>query len=115
MEQMILFVFTFLFVYLFYLFFIVLRKKTISKYDKSKEVMYLKNKYKLDLSKINMKILANTIGLLNAFIIALVLFVIDFFDSFIFKMLIGFVTLFPIILISYHILGKILQKNYGKK
>ena len=112
MKELILYLITFIFVYLIYLIFIVLRKKSIEKYSNSKEVKFLVNKYKLDIKKINMKKLANTIGLTNAFIISTTITIVSFIENYILLLLAGLVILVPLILIMYTILGKSLEKKY---
>ena len=115
MNELILFLGTFIFVYLVYLVLIILRKKKMDKYKKSTEVRYLENKYKLDIKKLNLKKLSHILDLANAFIIAITILVISFVDDLILKLMVGFIVLFPMILIIYHIIGKSLQKKYGKK
>ncbi len=115
MNELILFLGTFIFVYLVYLVLIILRKKKMDKYKKSTEVRYLENKYKLDIKKLNLKKLSHILALANAFIIAITILVISFVDDLILKLMVGFIVLFPMILIIYHIIGKSLQKKYGKK
>lgn len=114
MEKLILFLVTFIFVYLVYFVLIILRKKKMDKYKKSTEVRYLENKYKLDVKKLNLKALVHVLALSNAFIIATTILVINFVDDLVLKLMVGFMVLFPMILIVYHIIGKTLQKKYKK-
>lgn len=111
MKQFILFILIFIIVYLFYFIFVICREKSLKKWKKGKELTYLKYRYKLNLDHINIKILANVVGLSNAFIIATVVTLISLFNNFIIQMLIGFISLFPLILIIYHIIGKYYQRK----
>lgn len=111
MKQLILFIIIFIVVYLFYLLFVVMRKKSLEKWKNGKEMRYLKYVYKLNIEKTNIKALANAIGLSNAFIMATVVIVVTLFKSFIIQMLVGFLILFPTILITYHVIGKRFQRK----
>ena len=115
MTQFILFVTIFIVVYLFYLLFVISRKKSLNKWKNGKEMLYLKYRYKLNIDKLNIKVLANVIGLSNAFIMALVVAIISLFKSFLIQMLVGILLLIPSILIVYHIIGKYYQKKLRRK
>lgn len=115
MENLLVALGTFVFVYLIYLFLVILRKKKIAKYKDSTEVKYLQSKYRLDLKKINMTTLAHLLSLTNAFIIAVTIFVTSLVENLILKLMVGFIVLFPMILIMYHLIGINLNKKYGKK
>ena len=114
-KNLIFSVFAFVFIYLIYLFTVILRKKKLEKFKGNAYVRYLEIVYKIDVSKINIKGLANIIALTNAFIIALTLFIItELSKSFIIMFLFAFVVLIPLQLLCYHIIGKIYQKK-GRK
>lgn len=115
MKEVILYGLCFIFVYLIYLCLVVFRKKKLTKYRTSTEVRYLEARYNVDIDKINLKLLANTMALANAFIIANTVTIISFIDNLIIKLMVGFVVLVPMILLVYHLLGKYYQKKYGMK
>ena len=114
MENVIAAILSFIIVYLVYLVLVILRKKKMAKYKNSTEVRYLETKYRLNLKKMNMKQLAHLLSLTNAFIIAVTVLVIGFVDELILKLMVGFIVLFPMILLMYHIIGVKLNKKYGK-
>lgn len=114
MEYIITYIITFVVIYIIYFLFVVKRKKATEKLKKSLEVRYLINRYHIDIDDINLRTLANRIALCNSFIIATTFIIILFVKNFILKMLLGFVVLFPIILIGYHFLAKSLIKKEGK-
>lgn len=114
MEYIITYCVVFIIVYLIYLLFVVKRKKSIEKLKKSLEVRFLINRYHIDINNINIRSLSNKIALCNSFIISTTFIIVLFIKPFILKMLLGFVVLFPLILISYHILAKLLLKKEGK-
>ena len=114
MKYVITFFITFITVFLVYFLFMIKRKKAILKLNTSLEVRYLVSKYKIDIDKINLKSLAYKIALCNTFIISITFMIILFIKMFILKMLVGFIALFPLILIGYHILGISLKKKEGK-
>ena len=111
MKQVLLFLSIFIIVYLFYLVFVISRKKSLIKWKNGKEMTYLKYRYKLNLDKIDIKSLANVIGLCNALIMASVVTIISFVKGFILQMLLCLVLLIPLILVFYHIIGKYYQKK----
>lgn len=115
MENLLVALGTFVFVYLTYLFLVILRKKKIAKYKNSTEVKYLQIKYRLNLNKINITKLAHLLSLTNAFIIAVTVLVAGLVEDLILKLMVGFIVLFPLILIMYHLIGVNLNKKYGKK
>jgi len=106
----------FLIIFLFY--FLVLNRMKLKKqnYNKIGEINYLIKKFNLDSHKINYRLVANIVALINAFIIAFVCVVISLIDiAFIWQMLIGFVLLFSLIYALYEIFGRILvKKGWGK-
>lgn len=114
MKCLLIFIISFLIIYLVYFLIVVRRKKGIEAFKKGKQVLFFKNAYKLDLDKLNYNKFANSLALTNAFIIAFTVTVIEFIDGYIIKLLIGFVILIPLILICYYILGKIYKKKEGK-
>lgn len=114
MEFLLVFVFCFVVVYLVYYSVIVFRKKGLEAFKKGKQVLFFKNAYHLDLNKLNYKKFANSLSLVNAFIIALTVTVVELFDALIWKLLLGFLVLIPLILICYYVLGKIYKKKEGK-
>ena len=105
---------TFVLIYLFYVFFVILRKKKLEKFKQNTYVKFLVTKYNLDLKKINFKILAHAIALTNAFIISAALFVISFIDNWLYKIGIAFVILVPLQFIMYALLGKLFEKKGSK-
>lgn len=115
MKQAILFFVSFIIVYFFYLIFVISRNKSLNKWKNGKEMTYLKYRYKLNIDKINIKVLANVIGISNAFIMALTIAIISLFKSFLIQMLVGIVLLLPSILIIYHIIGKYYQGKQRRK
>ena len=111
MKELTLFIIIFLLVYLIYLVLIILRKNKIEKYKNSTEVRYLEKKYNLEIKKINLKKLSHILALANAFIISMTVTITNIVDNFILKLLVGFIFLFPMILLIYHIIGINLQKK----
>ena len=114
MEILISFIVVFMVVYLFYLFFVILRKNKLSKIKQSSEALLIKKKYNLKLNKISDKKLANIIAFSNAFIIATTFIVIEFVSNFILKIMVSFVVLIVLILSIYILIGKYLKKKEGK-
>ena len=114
MEHLLLFIFSFLLIYLLYLFIIVIRKKGLKKFKKSKQLDYFRVKFNLNVDKINFKSFANAFALTNAFIISFAFTISDFFNNLILKLLVGFLLLVPLMLILYNFLGKYYKKKEVK-
>lgn len=114
MEYLLVFLFCFIVVYLVYYLVVVYRKKGLEAFKNGKQLLFFKNAYNLDIKHLDHKKFANSLSLTNAFIIALTVTIVEFFDSLIWKLLVGFVVLIPLILICYYVLGKIYKKKEGK-
>lgn len=101
---------TFLIVYCIYYFRSVKKaKKDIDKM--SVETKYLVLKYNINLKKINYKSFLNVVAITGSFDIALVAFIISFFNNIFIQLLIGFLVLIPVILISFSIIGNHYKDN----
>lgn len=114
MEALLCFLISFVVVYLFYLFFVILNNKKMSKFKENVYFNFLVKTYKLDPAKISLKALAHIISLANSFIVAIAFTVVCFVDSFFLKMLLAFAVLIPLQLIVYFTIGKLLQKKFGR-
>ncbi len=101
-------------IYLFYLLFVIARKKALQKFKKSTYVMYLVNVYKIDVDKMNIYFLANMIAIVNSFILATSLYIVSNLKG-ILAILLGFISVMVLIFGMYHILGTILKKKGDKK
>ncbi len=69
------YILVFLGIYIFYLLFVVSRKKTREKFKKSSYVSYLVNVYKIDVEKLQATSLASIVTLVNSFILATGIFI----------------------------------------
>lgn len=115
MGEVIIYIVTFLVIFLFYLFFVILRKKKLEKFKQNMYVEYLVRVYKLDINRIRIKDLALAVALVNSFIIATTVFILGFIDHMILKFLLGFLVLIPLQLLMYHIVGKIFEKRFKEE
>ena len=106
MTELILYLVTLLIVYLIYFLLIIKRKKTLEKYRTSTEVRFLEVRYQLDIDQM---------AITNAFIIATTVTIVSFIPKIIWKLVVGFVILIPMILVAYHFLGIYYQKKYRKQ
>lgn len=105
MKDLLLYLFTFIIAYLFYLIFVISRKSVLKKFPEGKEMKYLEYKYKVKVTDKNLKSLANIVCLTNSFILATTVYVICFFDNLFLEILVGGVTLITLILLLYHLIG----------
>ena len=100
----------FVFVYLCYLLLIVSNKKKLKKYiDKSKEVTMVKRKYKLDLDKINHKMIANLFGFTNGLILGGVYIIMSLISNIVLKFVAILLIFMVLTLIAYNLIGKYLK------
>lgn len=111
MKSVIVFVVTFLIIYLVYLVFVINRKKALANWQNGKEMRYLKSIYKLKIKKDNLKDIAHVVALTNSFIVATTVLIVSLLNNFFIQMLAGFLILCVLIVISYHIIGKYYQKK----
>jgi hypothetical protein len=102
---------TFIVIYLAYIVFVINRKEKLQKFKKSMMVQYLVIKYKIDIKKIDIKVLAHLIALTTSFILSATLFVISFIDNYILKIVLSFVIIIPFQYIMLMIIGKMYQKS----
>ncbi|MBD9085468.1 hypothetical protein EGP64_02230 [bacterium] len=111
MKELFLWMTIFIIVYLFYLFFIILRKKKLELFSNNTCYKYLVKVYHLNETNLNLKKMAHIIALANAFIIATTFIVIDFIVNFYLKMLVALITLLLLQLLTYHIIGTLLKRR----
>lgn len=105
------FIISFLIVYLFYLFTVILQTKRYDKFKKSNQVMYFVKKYKIDVNKLNMKKFTNILGLTNSLIISIAFTATYLVDNLILQLLIGLIILIPLIFIFYSLIGNYLKRK----
>ena len=105
----------FISIYLLYLFLIVLRKKGLDNFENSTEMLYLKKKYHITVTKENGKALAHTIAVSNALVVSLTLLCVSMIENLPLKIIVAMGVLVPMILLVYSIIGKIYQKKERKK
>ena len=111
MFSLILFLMTFVIVFLVYLLFVIRRGKYLERFIAGKEISYLKRVYKIKIKESDYKAIAFIVTLTNSFIIAISVTVVSLFKSIFLEILVGFITVLVLILLSYHIIGKIYQKR----
>ena len=105
MKDIMLFFMSFMLIYFVYQLFIVRKAKRKNAKKKPIEVVYLVNKYKLDLDKINYKLLLQCISIVSSLDISLLLSVVCLVDNYFYRIILIIVLIIPIILFSYHIVG----------
>ena len=111
MEYIVSFLLSFIIIYMFYFFTVILQKKRYNKFKKSNQVMYFVNKYKLNVNKIDIKKLIKIISFTNSLIIALCFTIVFKIDNYLLMLLIGLVTIIPLTIICYHYVGMYLQRE----
>jgi len=111
LTQIILFLLTFLFVFIIYEMFLVRKAKKNKTKKKIVEIQYLENRFHLNINKLNYKKLLNIISFVSAIDISIVVTIISLVDNFYLQLLIGFIMIFVVIIISYSIVGKIYEKK----
>ena len=114
-KEILLFIGTFIFVYLFYFIFVLSRKNVLEKVPESKNMLYLKYKYKIKFTKKNTKEIANKVFLANSLILSVSVTVVSMFKSFLIGLLVGIIPLVLLIFILYHLIGTYYAKKQGGK
>lgn len=115
MVELFLFLIFFIFVYLIYYLVVISKKNKLDKLVRSTECMYLEKKYQINVQKIPIRSLANHLAITNAFIISLTVFIVYLVNNWLLRFVLGIFILMILILICYHILGKIYQKKYKEE
>lgn len=121
MQELILFFMCYVFVLIFYESFIVrkakrykagkLSKKQMEKYKGPSEIVFLENKYKLDMDKINYNQLLQLVALISSFDISLVVSVMSLIDNFVLKLIVGFALIFLTLYGSYYLVYLFYKKK----
>ena len=123
MEELGLFILSFIFVLLIYQIFIIRpakkRKNNKSKGRKKKEdtskelfeIKYLQARYKLDMKKINYNQLLQICALTSSFDISFIVYLIGIINNFILRVLGGFIFTLGIIMLSYHLVYLFYKKK----
>ena len=116
MEELIMFIFGFVFIFVIYQVFIVSKaKKNKSKRGRKKEpaeIVYLKKVYKdLDFKKIPYNQLLQIIAIISSFDISLIVSIILCINNFFLKLLIGLISTIIIVLTSYHLVYLFYKKK----
>ena len=119
-QEIILFLLSFLFVFIIYQIFIVRRAKTkkmVNKKDKRVkkpkeplEVTYLVSRG-LDLKKVNYNKLLFVVSVVSSLDIALIVSIIVLLKVFVLEIIVGFISIFVIVLLSYHIVYLVYKKK----
>lgn len=115
MKELILYLFTFVIAYLFYLIFVIKRKGVLKKFPEGKEMSYLKIKYGIKINDKNLKKIANKVCLANSFILSTTVYVVCLFDNLVIEIIVGLITLVSLILILYHLIGTYYKKKQEGK
>ncbi len=116
MEELILFLMSFVLVFLIYQIFVVRSAKKENRKKKNKkepiEVRYLVSRYHIDISKKeDYYQLLQIVALVSSFDISVIVSIMMLFDSFFLEILIVVITVVPVILVSYHLVGLFYQKK----
>lgn len=115
MQELILFLLSYLFVFIIYEIFIVrraIKNEKKKKDDKQPiEVKYLVNKYNFDLKNIGYHNLLHVVALVSSFDISFIVSISLLMKSFLLQMLIILVLVIPVILVSYHLVYLIYKKR----
>ncbi len=114
MDKLLIFIIVFGAVYLFYLFFVIFNKKKIDKIFDTNQAKLILLPYKLDVSRIDKKCFAHVLSLFNSFIVACTFTISEFFDNYVLKLFICFVTLTILIFIVYRLIGFMYKKREGR-
>ena len=115
MFSLIFFMFLFIvFYFIYYFIFNDMLKK--EKYAKISELGFLVRRFNLDKKKMDYKKCLNGVAIINAFIIAITIVIVDILPiSITFTLLVAFVILMVLIYTCYTLYGKYLYKKWGKK
>lgn len=111
MEGLIIFIISYIIVYLLYFFIVILRNKKFVSSKAPIEVHYLIKKYNLDIEKIKYKKLLYVIGLVMSLNISISITVVSFIKNVILQMLLGLLVLIPLSIIVFNLFGIYFKKK----
>lgn len=124
MEELVLFIMCFIFVFMLYRLFIVLpvkrnkktKDKKIKKNKKYKdkeivEIKYLQAIYKIDIDKVDYKKLVNICCFVSSLDISLIVSFMEFIDNFLLKIICTIIFSVCIIIFSYHLVYLYLRRK----
>ena len=111
MKEFILFLLSYLFIFLGYQLFVVKPAKKNKKKKQPTEIKYLISKYNLDMKKIEYNQLLQLVALVSSFDIALVCSLIMIPNNFIIRLLVGLISIIVLILVSYHLIYLFYKKK----
>ena len=111
MEQIILFIMTYIVVFFIYQVFIVSKAKRRNSKKRPMEVNYLIKKYNIDINKLDYKNLLITISLVSSLDISIIVTVALLFDNYLLQVIFIFLLVIPVIMISYSFIGKYYKKE----
>ena len=107
MQELILFILSFLFILVIYEIFVVAKARKNEKKKKDNkfpaEVKYLISKYKFDLKKINYHRLLHVCALVSSFDMALIVTLAMIVENYLLQLVIIVVLVIPVIIVSYHL------------
>lgn len=113
MKEVFLFFLTFMFVLIIYELFVVRKAKRKKKKDRKEpiEISYLVRRYNFNIKKINYSRLLQVVAIVSSFDIALIVSIVMNIHNFLLEIVVGFLSLFIIIFISYHIVYLFYKKK----
>ena len=115
MKHLLIFLLTFTIVF-FVMLVIYLKKKRCGELKKSKEIMILVYRFRLNSKKINYDALSLVFVLINSLIIAITgTIATAIYLAFVWQMMIGFITLMILISSSYALVGVYLKRKETRK
>ena len=112
MEYVIWFLAGFIFIYVIYYILFIRNARRDSKLNS--EVQYLVKLYKLDIKKFSYYKFVRVVGLVSSFDIALVSVIVAFAKGIVWQLLFSVLIVFPVIIISFMILGNYYKKKQEK-
>ncbi len=107
MEELLLFIMSYVLIFVLYQLFIVIPAKKRNNKKKSNkellEIKYLKVKYNLDLKRINYNQLVQICGIVSSLDISIAVYLVTLVKSLFLEILVGFISVFFLIFISYYL------------
>ena len=113
MQEIILFILTFLLLYLLYqiVFIVPMKRKKKKKNTELLEVRYLKSRYPLDFKKIPENQLLQLCAIVSCLDMAITVTIVAFIDNFLWEIVVGIVVMVLLIVVSYHLIYLFYKKK----
>ena len=111
MKYLIVFIISFISIYLIYLLTVVLRKSKLDRYISGRQVQFFVRNYGLKFKNIKPTMFLNILSIINSLLMAITITIIAVIDNYILKFTAALAILIILLLLFYSLLGMYIRKK----